>query len=215
MADPRKWKHFERLIAAIHAAANRGAKVKWNDSINGRQFDVTIRFKQGLYEYLTVVECKDYTRPVPVEKVEAFVTKSQDVGAHHGVLASSSGFQEGALHAAKKHNITLIHVTSSYDVDLSPFGARWGGETDALHIHSISFEYADGEIKRLPEEAHALTYYVHQIALDWCQERVLLANVIQQYSMQFLNGRMEAYTDRVISCPPACRVISPDDGEIP
>ena len=62
---------------------------------------------------------------------------------------------------------------------------------------------------------HALTYYVHQIGLEWCQERVLLANVIQQYSMQFLSGRTEAYADRVISCPPACRVISPDYGEIP
>jgi hypothetical protein len=215
MADPRKWKHFERLIAAIHAAANRGANVKWNDSINGRQFDVTIRFKQGLYEYLTVIECKDYARPVPVDKVEAFVTKSQDVGAHHGVLASSSGFQGGALDAAKKHNITLIHVTPSYDVDLSPFGARWNGETHALHIQSISFEYTDGETKRLPQEAHALTYYVNQIALDWGRERVSLANVIQRYSIQFINGRMEAYADRVISCPLACRVISPDDGEIP
>jgi hypothetical protein len=32
--------------------------------------------KRGLYEYLIVVECKDYATPVPVEKVEAFVTKA-------------------------------------------------------------------------------------------------------------------------------------------
>ena len=62
----------------------------------GRQFDVTIRFRKGLYEYLTVVECKDYEKAIPVEKVEAFVTKSADVHAHRAVMASTSGFQEGA-----------------------------------------------------------------------------------------------------------------------
>ncbi len=49
-----KWKKFERLVAAIHSAEQKGASVKWNDAINGRQFDVTIRFKEGFYDYLTV-----------------------------------------------------------------------------------------------------------------------------------------------------------------
>jgi len=48
------------------------AQVKWNDSINGRQFDVTLRFRKGLYDYLTVIECKDYSSSVPVGEVEAF-----------------------------------------------------------------------------------------------------------------------------------------------
>lgn len=85
-----KWQHFERLVAAIHQVASQGAEVRWNEKIAGRQFDVTIRFRQGLYDYLTVVECKDYEKAVPVEKVEAFVTKAADVQAHYAVMASTS-----------------------------------------------------------------------------------------------------------------------------
>ena len=70
MASP-KWEHFERLVAAIHQIAQQGADIRWNAKIEGRQFDVIICFEQGLYQYLTVVECKDYATPVPVEKVEA------------------------------------------------------------------------------------------------------------------------------------------------
>lgn len=58
-----KWKHFERLVAAIHKVAQQGADVLWNEEINGRQFDVVIRFEEGLYHYLIVVECKDLFQP--------------------------------------------------------------------------------------------------------------------------------------------------------
>lgn len=52
-----KWKLFERLVAAIHHALNTaGATVEWEERLNGREFDVTIRFDSFGYKYLTVVE---------------------------------------------------------------------------------------------------------------------------------------------------------------
>jgi hypothetical protein len=72
-----KWKHFERLVTAIHRIADQGAEVRWNETIRGRQFDVTIRF-----QYLTVVECKSYGDAISAEAVEALATKSSDVQAH-------------------------------------------------------------------------------------------------------------------------------------
>lgn len=55
----RRWRRFERVVAAIHHLETEGAQVAWDDFINGRQFDVTIRFEHGLYKYLSVIECKD------------------------------------------------------------------------------------------------------------------------------------------------------------
>lgn len=213
---PDKWQHFERLVAAIHQVANQGADVRWNEKIAGRQFDVTIRFRQGLYDYLTVVECKDYEKAVPVDRVEAFVTKAADVQAHHAVMASTSGFQEGAQEVARRHNMTLIHVTDSSDIDLScMFGARWAGTTDALHIQRVEFEYADGERKPLPEESHAFTYYVHHVIIQSEGEQGTLSDVLQHHQPQFLGGEIDAYKDHVIPCPAGTRVTDPDDGEIP
>lgn len=105
-----KWKIFERLVAAIHIAEQEGAVVKWNDKINGRQFDVTVRFKRGLYDYLTVIECKDYSKPVPIKEVEAFVTKSKRVKANKAVMFSTSSFQSGSLEVAKDENVSLFSL---------------------------------------------------------------------------------------------------------
>ncbi|MBA3335496.1 MAG: restriction endonuclease [Acidobacteria bacterium] len=105
-----KWKKFERLIAALHLAEQKGATVKWNDEINERQFDVTIRFNEAFYEYLTVIECKNYSIPVPVKEVEAFVTKSRRVKADKAVMFSTSGFQSGAKKVASDEKISLFSL---------------------------------------------------------------------------------------------------------
>jgi len=210
-----KWKHFERLVAAIHQAADQGAEVRWNDTINGRQFDVTLRFKRGLYDYLTVIECKDYGRAVSVEKVEAFITKAADAGADLAVMASASGFQQGAQDVAARHKMTLIQVTESSDVDLSLFNAQWAGATDAMHIKSIELRYADGERKKLSEEANEMTYYVKQIMMQCGVERVNLDTIININARNFFGAARDVYRDSVIPCPPGTRVIGPDDGEIP
>jgi hypothetical protein len=105
-----KWESFERIVAAIHLAETKGANVTWNKQIDGRQFDVVIRFKVGFYEYLTLIECKDSKTPVSVEKVEAFITKAQDHKADKAVMVSASGFQSGAKESAIKHNIELYSL---------------------------------------------------------------------------------------------------------
>jgi len=106
MSNP-SWKKFERLVAAIHQAETQGAAVTWNEKINGRQFDVVLRFKAGLHDYLTVVECKEYKGKVSVDKIDAFVTKARDVNASKAVFVSSCGYQSGCIDVATRHGVRL------------------------------------------------------------------------------------------------------------
>jgi hypothetical protein len=115
--DP-KWKKFEKIIAGIHMLVAEGAEVKFDDHIpdrvtgDDRQIDVSVRFKQGLYDHLVIIECKDYgSRNVSMEKVEAFETKKKDVGATLGIMVSPKGFQKGAVKKAKFYNIELYTLT--------------------------------------------------------------------------------------------------------
>ena len=39
--------YLERLVAGIQAVSTDGADVRWNEELNGRQFDVVVRFKMG------------------------------------------------------------------------------------------------------------------------------------------------------------------------
>lgn len=211
----KKWEHFERLVAAIHRVAGEGADVRWNEKIGGRQFDVTIRFRHGLYDYLTVIECKDYKGQVPVEKVEAFVTKSADVRAHSAVMASTSGFQEGAEQVARSHNMTLIHVTEQSEIDLSVFGIQWGAPRDVFHTETIELEYTDGERKPLPEQSNALQYYAGHIVLRCGSETGTLDDVLNDRCAVLLADATREYRNFTIPCPKGTFVTGPEDGEIP
>ena len=104
---PKRGEKFERIVAAVHAAQHKGAEVTWNEDIDGRQFDVVVRFKFGFYDYLTLIECKDHKKPVEVGEVDAFVTKKTDAHADKAIMVSASGFQTGARDVAKKHGIHL------------------------------------------------------------------------------------------------------------
>ncbi len=116
--DP-KWRKFEKLIAAIHTLRMEGAEVTFDDHIHGRrtsrrrQCDITIRFANAFYSFLLVIDGKDWNGPVPIDEVEAFCTKLEDVGADKGIMVSPHGFQEGAIKAAEACRIELFTLTTA------------------------------------------------------------------------------------------------------
>ena len=109
------WGEVELLTAALHHESSEGAVVKWDDKINGRQFDVTVRFSNGPYDYLTVVECKNKKAKVAVREVEAFVTKSKRVHANKAVMVSTTGYQSGAVEVAEDEDIVLLNLVERND----------------------------------------------------------------------------------------------------
>lgn len=130
------WKRFERLVAAIHHAESSGAEVRWNDVVGGRQFDVTVRFKHGLHNYLTVIECKDYMGKVPVEKIDAFVTKSRDVRANKSIMVSANGFQSGCIEVANRHGVKLLVLNEATDESIANLVKE---DTPGLNIYGVRF----------------------------------------------------------------------------
>ncbi len=59
---------------------------------------------------IILVECKHLNRPVKRDEMQVLASKIQDVGAHKGIVFSSSGYQAGALNYAKKHGIAAVKV---------------------------------------------------------------------------------------------------------
>src|SRR6267378_3017972 len=157
------WKKFERVVAAIHMAETKGATVTWNEDINGRQFDVAIRFRFQFYDYLVLIECKDWNRPIKVEKVDAFVTKTKDAGAHKAVMVSSSGFQVGARRVAKEHNIELFTLKELREM---PEDLLTDIVISVLMIFPVGFVRADKEAMLfLSQDNNKLTYEMNNIKL--------------------------------------------------
>jgi len=158
--DP-KWKRFEKIVAGINMLTSEGAEVKFNDHIIGkktgrkRQVDVSIRFKQAYYDYLAIIECKDYAGRVPVKDVEAFSKKLEDLGADKGVMVSREGFQEGASKTAEADGIelfTLTEVKSDWTKTI---------KADVLTLPwptNIEFDYPQFELSELYKEPCPVEY---------------------------------------------------------
>jgi len=154
-----KWQRFERLVAALHHALSpSGAVVTWDDRIAGRQFDVTIRFSELAYNFLTIIECKDYV--VPVGDIDAFVTKSAAAHANKAVVISSQGFQSGALKVAADHGIELYVLEESEEW---PPGLRIISEEPALSVTEVELVRGPEVLHRFSDAPSALTYFMTHV----------------------------------------------------
>jgi len=62
--------------------------------------------------FIWIWECKGYARPVPVDDVEEFHAKLEQLGMHRikGTIACRNGFQEGAIRVARSWGIGLVRL---------------------------------------------------------------------------------------------------------
>lgn len=105
----------QSLIAAEGMSHVKNIKVETNKKIidkNGiaRQFDVYWEFDLGGYVYKTVIECKDYASTITVEKIDAFIGKTNDIPGLRLIYATKTGYQSGAKIKAEQHKIDLLIV---------------------------------------------------------------------------------------------------------
>ncbi len=112
--------YFEALIAADRFWARKSCcKVRWKPKYYSRDrqahitFDVSIEiYLPGAEEFSSVVliECKNYSHSVPVDDIEEFFAKVQQVAAANAkaILASTASFQRGTREVAKSKGIGLL-----------------------------------------------------------------------------------------------------------
>jgi hypothetical protein len=117
-----KWKEFEELAAKISAQLALNSVVHSDHDLidqtgERRQFDVIIEVPSLFRPLIVAIECKHYTRPVEVEKVEAFHTKTQDCKVNQGIMVSPRGFTRNAKKKAELHNIQLLSYRQAQESD--------------------------------------------------------------------------------------------------
>lgn len=76
-------------------------------------FDVAIEIflpGQKTYSSLVLIECKNYNHKVPVDDVEEFFMKAQQIsgGNIKGIVVSNNAFQEGAFNFSESKGIGLL-----------------------------------------------------------------------------------------------------------
>ena len=87
-------------------------KVQHNIKLKGRsgcehQIDVYWEYKKDGIEHRVAIECKNYNKAVPKEKVCAFYGILVDLDDVEGIMISKKGFQKGAKQYAEHYGISL------------------------------------------------------------------------------------------------------------
>jgi Restriction endonuclease len=216
--------YLERIVAGIHTVTTAGADVSWNEVINGRQFDVVVRFKLGSLRYLVLIEVRNRTRKAEASDMDAFVTKARDQNANKAVFVTAAGFQDGAIKVAKRHGVDLFTVTFDEAGMHLPSQATFLslrnkdaptddpptislGEPRLIgNIETVTLVYADGKRFSMPDERSQMNYYMKKTTL---QDGRTLDDVIQRGPL----GRVELGKSRPdeVRLDPPQRIEPPDD----
>lgn len=113
-------KGYEKIVADVYRQFAGVAEVIENEELVGksgrtRQIDISLRTEIAGNPLFVVIECKNYTRPVGIAKVDELIGKIDDVGAAMGVLVSDSGFDAGAV--ARTKSDSRIRLASVLDAE--------------------------------------------------------------------------------------------------
>lgn len=216
--------YLERIVAGIHSVTSDGADVRWNQKINGRQFDVVVRFELGTLRYLVVIEVKNRTRRASASDVEAFVTKAGDQNANKVVFVSAAGFQKGAIKVASRHGVELFTVGFNEDKASIPPEAtvfvrefenhpadevprlEIGEPTLVSAIEEIRLTYSDGTSHEVPSERTQMAYYVER---THTADGRTLADLIEK--AKWATPMAEKAVSAAIDVKPPMQILPPDE----
>jgi hypothetical protein len=223
--------YLERIVAGIHAVTTEDADVAWNETINGRQFDVVVRFAVGTLRYLVLVEVKNRTRKASVEDLDAFINKARDQLASKAVFVTAAGYQSGALAVAERHGVDLFTVafdeqkleissTNTYlvmrnpDAPDAPNGTvpelKIGDLEVVLAVEQATLIYSNRTRWVMPNEPSQMQYYVEKTLFD---DGTTLNEFLQTQRLS-VPSPGKTLLDR-IKIKPARRISPPDDYYFP
>jgi len=109
---PPAWKDYQEATATYYRELGLSAETDASiDGVRGKHsVDVAVRGYRAGVEFLWIVECKFWDRPVPKATVATLSAIVLDVGADRGIILSRKGFQSGAPAMARRSNMTLTSL---------------------------------------------------------------------------------------------------------
>ncbi|EIJ2714541.1 restriction endonuclease, partial [Escherichia coli] len=121
----------ENIPSLKNINIEKNKKIKDRSGIE-REFDIYWEFEIGGHTYRSVIECKDYSSPVSIEKIDAFIGKTNDIPGLKLIYATRTGYQSGAKIKAEQHNIQLLVIRDQQEQD-------WVDEDGTPLLKSIHF----------------------------------------------------------------------------
>lgn len=116
---------LEMLVAALERALGGKEHIKvespkfLEDKVTGelREHDVVVTLSGSHHASQIAIECRDRSRKITVNDVEAFYAKCVDTGIDHGVMVSPKGYSKPALAKAIHRDIRALTLGEVEQLD--------------------------------------------------------------------------------------------------
>ena len=206
---PTNWKELQDLVADYLITAGYKAITPYEiDTVRGKvEIDVCIESPYDLVKRI-ICECKYWSTPVTKEKVHAFRTVIYDCGAELGIIISKSGYQSGAIEAAKFSNVRL----ETWETFLALIQDKWIDNklwsiktmTARVMNYRDTYEY---EIERLTREEIPLYKDTCQNIASTIQESLMVrkcdlindTDSIKKFPLYMQSDNIEDYLNKLFN----------------
>jgi Zn-dependent peptidase ImmA (M78 family) len=161
-------------------------------------FDVSIEFylpNASNYSMLILVECKNYTHPVPVDDIEEFWAKAEQVGQCNtkAVLATNASLQSSAYNVAKSKGMGYLRYFGESEHKWELY------RSPSASALSSSVENSDAIFAGLTNE-----YFQSEIFDLYMLSPARTTNVLWDFIEDLINdSNLEPFEIRSISNPPS------------
>ena|SRR3989442_2206746 len=164
------WQEYEEQVLSELRRCYPGAPITRNVTVTGqfsqspRQIDILIEPQVLDAPIRIVVDAKRHSAPVDVNDVESFISMMADVGAHRGILVSSSDYTKAALgraHGETNQDIeldvlTLDELKERQGTLAIPFSGSWGVLLEAPFGWLIDAKRRQGSVACLYQRGYDL-----------------------------------------------------------
>lgn len=108
------WKGFETFVAEIYRSSDEVEVshdvIEYGKSGAKYQIDVRVIQKSKLHSIKILIECKFWQAKVDRQIINVVAAAIEDLSASKGVIFTTVGYEEGAIHYAKNKNIDIFII---------------------------------------------------------------------------------------------------------
>lgn len=127
--------------------------------------------KANKWSFLLVCECKDYSRPIPVDDIEEFKAKLKQITGVNvkGLFVTSSAYQKGAMKYAGSNGIGLLRLLPEDQIDHVLYSMTFEQLKKMEQLRRIEYKSALINQNHITEGSGLFAIYKGRAFDDWEQ----------------------------------------------
>ncbi len=188
---------YQQIVGTVMTAFQPDAEVKVGTWVTGpdgrRDMDVMVQGTKSGQKHVALIECKDWARPIGIEKIDALESKRRDLNVDSCFIFSNSGFTRDALAKAQRVGIQAAAALKHGEDQIKVvFPQVYIGQSMSAEGFQLIIRIRPGDCQPATKgDERSVTYEgrsVYNWAYDRCKdflnENITASHVVMSYGIK-------------------------------